>query len=351
MLQRIRIGDRWVGPDDAPYFIAEVGSNFDGSLAEAKRLVDAAKEARADAVKFQSFTAETLVSGPSFNDLKIGYQAAWKQSVFDVYKSAEFPLAWHQDVADYCRKVGIHFFTSVWNHEALELMERIGVPAYKIGSGDVTWTDFITEIASKGKPVLLSTGASELDEVAQAVAAVRKTGNEQLVLLQCTVNYPARPENANIRVIETYQRAFGALVGYSDHAPGDVVPLGAVSLGARVIEKHFTLDRRRVGPDHGHSLEPHEFRAMVERCNILQKGLGSTEKHVTEEERESNVIMRRSLHAARPVAAGEAFSQQNVIPLRPAVGIHPAMAVNVYGRRATRALAAGEAIRWDDVGA
>ncbi|MBM3946472.1 MAG: flagellar biosynthesis protein FlgA [SAR202 cluster bacterium] len=350
MLQRIRIGNRWIGPDDPPYFIAEVGANFDSSLDEAKRIVEVAKKVGADAVKFQSFTADTLVSDHSFATLKIGYQAGWTESVRDVYQSAEFPLAWHREVAEHSRKVGIQFFTSVWNRAALAQMEALGAPVHKIGSGDLTWTDFIAEVAKTGKPVFLSTGASELAEVAEAVAAVRSTGNDQLILLQCIVNYPSRHESANIRVLETYRKAFGTLVGYSDHSPGDVVPLGAIALGACVIEKHFTLDRRRVGPDHGHSLEPQEFHAMVERGRVLQRALGSSEKRVMEEEKDSKVIMRRSLHTQRAVAAGEPFTEGNVIALRPATGIAPALRPLVLGRKAVRSMAAGQAIRWEDVG-
>lgn len=349
MEHRFQIGTRWVGDDEPTYFIAEMGSNFDGSLERARGLVDAAHESGADAVKFQTFTAEGLVSSHSFARLKIGYQAAWDEPTHVVYKRAEFPRDWHEKIFEHARRRGVAFFTSVWDHDAVDLLERLHIPAYKIGSGDITWFDFIRRVAQTGKPVLISTGASSLRDVARAIDVIRDTGNQRVVLMQCVTNYPSTHRNANLLVLETYRQAFDVVVGYSDHAPGDVVALGAVALGARVIEKHFTLDKTLPGPDHPHSMEPHEFAAMVQRVRALEAALGSAVKQVTDEERDSTVIMRRSLHAARAIATGEELTAEKMVALRPAVGIAPEHEPLVIGRRAVRPLEPEEAIRWEDL--
>jgi N-acetylneuraminate synthase len=289
------------------------------------------------------------VSPHSFASLRTGYQSRWTKPVFDVYHEAEFPRDWHSDVAARCAAKGVHFFTSAWDEDAIALLEELGVPAHKIGSGDVTNLPFIRRIAETGKPVLLSTGASTLAEVANAVDVVRSTGNEQVALLQCVVNYPSRPESANLRVLDTFAGAFGVVVGFSDHTLGDVVSLGAIARGARIIEKHFTLDRSAPGPDHPHSMEPGEFRVMVDRARELESALGTGHKVVQEEEEPSRLIMRRSLHTVRALAAGEVIGDEDLVALRPALGIPPGDHDIVVGRRAARDLEPYEAIRWADL--
>ena len=349
MRQKLHIGQRAVGEGAPTYFIAEIGANFDGSLSKAKEYVVAAKESGADAVKFQTFTAEKLVSAHSFKKMQVGYQANWAESTYQVYKKAEFPRDWHEEIAQYSKSHGIEFFTSVWDLDAVDLLEKLGVAAYKIGSGDITWFGLLRKVARTGKPVILSTGASDLAEVAQAVDVLHKAGCDQLVLLQCIVNYPSAHASANIRVLETYRRAFDTIVGYSDHAPGDVVALGSVALGAKMIEKHFTLDRKLQGPDHPHSMEHHEFAQMVHKVRQLEAALGGTEKFPVDEEKETRVIMRRALHATRPIKAGETITAEMLVPLRPASGISPALEELVIGRRATRDIAENEVLNWSDI--
>lgn len=349
MKQRLQIGQRWVGEGAPTYFIAEIGANFDGSLATAKEYVIAAKESGADAVKFQTFTAEKLVSPHSFKKMQVGYQANWAESTYQVYKKAEFPREWHQEIHEYARSQGIEFFTSVWDLDAVDLLEKLDVKAYKIGSGDITWFGLLRKVAKTRKPVILSTGASDLAEVAQAVDVLQRAGCDQLVILQCIVNYPSTHASANIRVMETYRNAFGSIVGYSDHAPGDVVALGSVALGGKMIEKHFTLDRKRQGPDHPHSMEHHEFAQMVHKVRQLEAALGGTAKHPVEEEKETRLIMRRSLHATRAIKAGETITADMLVPLRPATGISPALEELVIGKRATRDIAENEALHWSDI--
>jgi pseudaminic acid synthase len=349
MKQKLQIGQRWVGEGAPTYFIAEVGANFDGSLSKAKEYVVAAKESGADAVKFQTFTAEKLVSSHSFKKMQVGYQANWAESTYQVYKKAEFPRDWHHEIAEYSKSQGIEFFTSVWDLDAVDLLEKLNVSAYKIGSGDITWFGLLRKVAATGKPVILSTGASEMAEVAQAVDVLRNAGCDQLVVLQCIVNYPSQHASANIRVMETYRNAFGTIVGYSDHAPGDVVALGSVALGGKMIEKHFTLDRKLQGPDHPHSMENHEFAQMVQRVRQLESALGIGEKHPVAEEKETRLIMRRALHATRPIKAGETITADMLVPLRPANGISPALEELVIGKRATRDIAENEALSWSDI--
>lgn len=350
MRDRFKIGDRWVGKGEPTYFIAEVGANFDKSLTKAKRLVEAAAASRADAVKFQSFRAKTLVSDVSFSNLKLGYQSSWDRSVFEVYEDAEFPLDWQAEVADHAKAHGLHFLLSCWDDEALRFAEdELKVVAHKVGSGDLNWTAQLQKTAEFQKPVLLATGASTLWEVAQAVDAVRRTGNESLALLQCVTHYPSKLESANVTVLNTYASAFGVATGYSDHAPGDEVVLAAVARGGSIIEKHFTLDRTSQGPDHGHSLEPAEFRVMVERSETVRRILGDGYKDVAAEEKDSVVIMRRSLHASRPIARGEKFSPDNLICLRPAVGVPPSALQQVCETVAAQDIAVGEPIKWSDL--
>lgn len=228
-------------------------------------------------------------------------------------------------------------------------MEKIGTEFYKIGSGDITWLEMVEYIARKGRPVMLATGASTLAEVDEAVRVIAKTGNKNLVLMQCITNYPSKFESANIRVLHTYREAFGAILGYSDHTPGDVVPLGAVALGAKVIEKHFTLNRKNKGPDHPHSMEPQEFADMVCHTRELEKAMGTGKKEVVAEESETVLVQRRGLTAARDIKKGNALTKADIVELRPALGIYPKYKVVVIGKRAKKDLKAGEPIRWEDV--
>lgn len=348
--QNIRIGPRTVGAAHPTFFIADIGANFDGSLEKAKRLALAARDAGADAAKFQSFLADKIVSGRSFATLKLkGVHGSWKKPVEEVFRSAEFPRAWHKEISDYCRRIGIIFSSAPYDVPAVDLLDTLGVPFFKIGSGEITWHEMLRYIARKGKPVILATGDSTLAEVDEAVRVIEETGNRELILLQCITNYPSRIESANLNVLKTYQTAFGLITGYSDHAAGDLVPLASVALGGRVIEKHFTLSKRDMGPDHPHSMEPAEFRQMVQRIRLLEQALGSGKKEVAEEESETVVVQRRSLHLVRAVKKGEILRARDIVSLRPAIGIAPNFKSLVVGARARRFLAAREALRWGDL--
>lgn len=346
----LNIGGRKVGVGHPTFFIAEIGANFDKDLQKAKRLVLAAKEAGADVAKFQTFSTPKIVSEGGFSKMKLrGVHGSWGRTVSEVFRDAEFPREWHKELAVYCKKIGIQFSSAAYDFEGVNLLDELGVPFFKIGSGDITWLEMLEYIAKKDRPILLGTGASTLAEVDEAVRTIVDAGNRQLILLQCITNYPSKFESANIKVLQTYQTAFGILTGYSDHTPGDVVPLGAVALGACVIEKHFTLDRTGKGPDHPHSMEPHEFKSMVQKVRQLEKAMGTAVKDVVAEESETVIVQRRSLYLAKQVKKGERLRPSDITVLRPALGIAPKHKENVIGLTARRNLKAGDPLYWYDL--
>lgn len=348
--QQISVGSKTIGEGAPTYFIAEIGANFDGNLEKAKEYAREAKRVGADCAKIQSFKAKKIVSREAFAtmDLK-GVHGSWKRPVDEVFAEVEFPRDWHKAFFEYCWEIGITPSTAAYDYEAVDLVDEIGIEFYKIGSGDITWLEMIEYVARKGKPVMLATGASTLAEVDEAVRTIEKTGNKDLVLMQCITNYPSKFESANINVLNTYREAFGAILGYSDHTPDDVVPLGAVTRGARVIEKHFTLDRTLKGPDHPHYMEPHEFARMIERTRNLEAAMGTGKKDVVAEESETVIVQRRGLTAARDIAANTIIEVADMIELRPALGIYPKYKQTLVGKRVKRALKSGDPIRWEDI--
>lgn len=347
-MKKVKIGDRWVGEGEPTYIIAEIGSNFDGSLEQAKKLVDLAKEAGADAAKFQSFLPDKIIAKEGFQT-KTSFQARWEKPVYEVYKEAMFPREWHKEIADYCQQKGIHFFSSPYDKEAVDLLDEIGVPAFKIGSGDIDFLSLMDYIARKGKPVILATGASSMGEIKEAVNTIRAAGNQDIILLQCVTSYPSPHEVANIRAMVTLREAFQVPVGYSDHASGSIVPLGAVALGACVIEKHFTFDKTRKGPDHPHALDVPEMTDMVRDIRLMETALGSPVKQLTPAETETVIIQRRSLFAKKDIPAGTAITGDMIELLRPAIGILPKDENLVIGRRAKVAISKGEPITWEKI--
>ncbi len=347
-MKQIKIGERWVGEGEPAYVIADIGSNFDGSLAQAKRLIDLAKEVGVDAAKFQSFLPDKIIARNGFHT-RSSFKEKWHKSVWDVYSEASLPREWHKELADYCRKKDIHFFSSPYDKEAVDLLEDIGVPAYKIGSGDITFLSLVEYIARKGKPVILGTGASSMGEIEEAVRVIRAVGNYDIILLQCVTNYPSPFEHANIRAMVTLRDAFQVPVGYSDHTPGSVVPLGAVVLGACVIEKHFTFDKTRKGPDHPFAMDVADMSAMIRSIRQLEAALGSPIKQLTPAETETVIIQRRCLFARVNIKAGAIITAEMLEPLRPAIGITPQYMPLVIGRKAKVAISQGEPITWDKI--
>jgi sialic acid synthase SpsE len=354
-MTEIRIQNRLIGDDHPTYFVADIAANHDRSLDRAKKLIRQAAEAGADAAKFQNFQAETIVSDLGFKSLKgkKSHQSKWKKSIFEIYADASLPLEWTAELAEVCQEVGIHYFTAPYDTSMLGFLDPY-VCAWKIGSGDITWHAHIEAISRRGKPVLLATGASEMSEVEDAVARVTENC-EDLVLMQCNTNYTASPDNFHfvaLNVLKTFQSAFpGVVLGLSDHTPGHVTVLGAVALGARVIEKHFTDDITRTGPDHGFSMDPTTWRAMVEDTRALEAALGTQEKNVMENEEETVVVQRRAVRAAQNLSVGQIVDEKSIVPLRPCPsgGLAPYKDHLVLGKTLLREIKKGDCVRLSDV--
>ena len=335
----LKIGERVISKSEKPYFIADIAANHDGDLARAYKLIELAKEAGADAAKFQNFKANLIVSKYAFEALghQLSHQASWKKSVFEVYQDASLRDDWSEQLYNKCREVGIEYMTSPYDMSSVDLADRY-VAAFKIGSGDITWTEILEYITGKGKPVLLATGASSLADVDRAVEIIGKS-SAGYALFQCNTNYTAARENLkyiNLNVLRTYAERYpNAVLGLSDHTHGDVTVLGSIALGARIIEKHFTDDNSRVGPDHGFSMTPDSWREMVRRSLELFEALGDGEKRIEENEKESAVIQRRALYATRELEAGTVVTPRDLFPLRPIHpdGIPPFEAETLIGKR------------------
>ena len=348
-MRRIKIGNRWVGDGEPVYIIAEIGSNFDGSLERAETLITLAKDCGADAVKFQSFISDKIISKEGFQELKIGFQAKWEKPVYEVYKDAELSREWHAKLFQYANRSGIDFLSSPYDKEAVDLLAELGVRAFKIGSGDITWHEILKYITKKGRPIILSAGASTIAEIDNALRLIRSEGNNDIILLQCVTNYPSRFESANIRAMKAMREIFDVLVGYSDHTPGFIVPLGAVALGACVIEKHFTDDKTRKGPDHPHALDASEFEEMVDNIRTLETALGSPMKDLYEEEKETVFIQRRCLRAASDIPKGTRISEDMIDVLRPVSrnGIEPKYVGLIVGREIKTDMKKGDPFTWE----
>lgn len=347
--KRIQIGDKWVGENFSTYFIAEIGANFDGNIDKAKRLIDAAKEAGADCAKFQTFSTPKIVSEGGFSRMQLkGVHGSWGKTVSEVFKEVEFPVEWHKEIADYCKTVGIDFSTSPYFKEAVDLCVELDVPFIKIGSGDITWLEMLDYIARKGKPVMLATGDATMSEIDEAVRTIEAAGNKDLILMQCITNYPSKIDSANVNVLKTYQLAFDVLTGYSDHAPGHVVALASTVIGGRVIEKHFTLNKKDKGPDHPHSMEPSEFKFMVDSIREVERAMGSTRKEVVEEEGETVYVQRRCLYAKHDLKEGHIMTDDDFDVLRPALGIPPKYKTVIMGKVCKDNIEKGQPLFWEN---
>jgi len=353
---KIQIGQRAIGENEPTYFIADVAANHDGNLERAKRLIRLAKQAGADAAKFQNFRAPEIVSDYGFRSMggQQSHQSKWKKSVFEVYADYSIPFQWCEELKATCDEVGIDYFSSPYDFDATDYLDPF-VPAYKIGSGEITWPEALQHIARKGKPVLLATGASDICDVQRAVHTILAI-NPQLVLMQCNTNYTASLENfkcINLLVLRTYHLMFPDLIlGLSDHTHGHAAVLGAVALGARVVEKHFTDDTKREGPDHLFAMGPDSWADMVENTRQIERALGSGDKFVTENEQETVVIQRRCLRAKRDIQKGETLTREMVSVLRPAPpeAIMPYDLERVIGLRAQADIPSGHELRWTVLG-
>ncbi len=318
----ISIQDQKIGLDHPTYFIADIAANHDADLDRAIELIRLAKEAGADAAKFQNFRAPNIVSDYGFKNMddQLSHQAAWKKSVFEVYEDASVPFEWTPTLKEACEEFDIHFFSSPYDYESIDMLDPY-VPAYKAGSGLMSWPDAILRMAEFGKPILIATGASEMKDVERVMEQVQ-TVNQQIVLFQCNTNYTADEGNydhLHLNVLKSYKEKYpNVILGLSDHTQSTAPVLGAVALGARVIERHFTDSNDREGPDHKFALNPDNWADMVAEVRILERALGSEEKAVAGNEQETYIVQRRCLRAARDIKVGEVFGEDMLEVLRPA---------------------------------
>lgn len=356
-MTEIAFGKRKVGDGHPTYFVADISANHDGQLERAKHLIRLVAEAGADAAKFQNFRASEIVSRRGFATLgsQFSHQSRWKKSVYEVYEEASLPWEWTAALKAECDAAGIDYFSTPYDLEAVDMLDPY-VEIFKIGSGDITWLEMLRHVAGKGKPVLLATGAADIEDVRRAVHAIEEI-NPLLVLMQCNTNYTGDPENfrhIHLNVLKTYRAMFPDLVlGLSDHTSGHATVLGAVALGARVVEKHFTDDTTREGPDHPFSMDPATWREMVDRARELERALGNGDKTLAENERETVVIQRRCLRAARDLPAGSVLTREMLDVLRPAPAdaVFPFELDRVLGLQLLADLETGDHLRWPLLGA
>ena len=348
-INQIQIGDRLVGPGAPVFVIAEAGVNHNGDLNLALDLVAAAFDAGADAVKFQSFVADELVSSSA---PKADYQLATTdaaESQYDMIKRLELSIESHEAIRDRCAAVGIQFLSTPFDRSSADLLQQLGVPAFKVSSGDLNDWPLLEHLARFRKPIILSTGMSYLDEVIASLEVIRAAGNTEVIALHCVSNYPAAAADANLRAMETMAAELQVPVGFSDHTEGSTVTLAAVALGACVIEKHLTLDRNLPGPDHRASLAPDEFKALVAEIRKTESSLGSGVKEPAASEANTRSVARRSLVAATALAAGTVLQAEMLCEKRPGTGIPPSSASEVIGKKLARKLEPNEMILWGDL--
>ena len=347
-MQHIKIRDRRIGPEQPVYIVAEISGNHNQDFDEAVRILHAAKEAGSDAIKLQTYTPDTITINCNTEPFRIKGTMWEGRNLYELYGEAYTPWEWQPKLKQVANELGLDCFSSPFDFTAVDFLEKMDVPAHKIASFELVDIPLIQRVACTGKPVIMSTGMASLTEIDEAVRAFRDTGGKQLVLLKCTSAYPSPPEEMNLRTIPHLAETFGVPVGLSDHTLGIAVPVAAVALGACVIEKHLTLSRAAGGPDAAFSLEPSEFKAMVEAVRTAEKALGRVSYEVTEKEKASR-IFRRSLFVVEDMKAGDVFTDQNIRSIRPAHGLPPKYFPEVLDRRAARDLLRGTPLRWEDV--
>lgn len=348
MLDEIRIGHTAIGPGHEPFIIAEMSGNHDGSLDKALAIVDMAADAGAHAVKLQTYTADTItldVDSPDFR-LKDDHELWGGRRLYDLYQEAHTPWEWHQPIFDRAAERGLLAFSSPFDPTAVDFLESLDVPAYKIASSEIVDLPLIRRAAACGKPIIISTGMASLGEINAAVEAARAVGNEQIVVLSCTTSYPADPRDSNLRGIPVMRDAFGTMIGLSDHTLGIGAAIASVAFGAVLIEKHVTTDRASGGVDSAFSLEGPELAALVRETRTAWQALGEPVIGARDAEAEG-LRFRRSLYVTRDVAAGEVVGPDNVRSVRPALGLAPDLFSVVEGRTFRRDVARGTALSWD----
>lgn len=345
-MNEIIVNGRRIGPGQPAYVIAEVSANHNGKLERALEIVRAAKAAGADAVKLQTYTPDTITLKSDLPLFRHGGAGLWaNRDLYSLYQEAYTPWEWHAPIKALADEIGLTLFSTPFDPTAVDFLETLAVPAYKIASFELVDLPLIQKVARTGKPLILSTGMGTLDEIAEAVAAFRGAGGSQFALLKCTSAYPSPPETMNLRTLRDLHTRFNVPAGLSDHSMGHTVAVTAVALGACIVEKHFTLSRGDPGPDSAFSMEPAEFKAMIEAIRTTEAALGNVSYEATPAEAESRRF-RRSLFVTRDVKAGETFTPENVRSVRPAAGLPPKHQPEILGKKATCDILAGTPLEW-----
>lgn len=344
-MNRFEINSRSIGPDDPVYIIAEMSANHSHDFNKAVKILKAAKEAGADAVKLQTYTPDTLTIDCHNEYFQIKGTPWDGHTLYDLYSEAYTPWEWQPTLKRIANDLGMDLFSTPFDYTAVDFLEKMGVPVYKVASFELVDIPLLRKIAQTGEPIIMSTGMATLAEIDEAVSAIREAGGNQLALLKCTSAYPALPEEMNLRTIPHLAEAFGVPIGLSDHTFGIAVPVAAVALGACIIEKHFTLSRQNPGPDSAFSLEPHEFKEMVEAIRMTEKALGLVHYEATEHETSSRTF-RRSLFVVRNIKTGQIFTDATIRSIRPGYGLSPKFLREVIGRRAAKDIRKGTPLSW-----
>ncbi len=342
-----RIGNFEIGKDNRVFIIAELSANHNQNYDIAVQSIKAIKDCGADAVKLQTYTPDTLTIDSDKDYFKIQQGTIWDgTTLYQLYQKAYTPWEWQPKLKKLADELGLICFSSPFDKTAVDFLEQMKVPAYKIASFEIVDLPLIEYVASKGKPIIISTGIATKDEIKEAVDVCRKTGNDQIALLKCTSEYPASIEDANLKTIPAMAKRFNVVVGLSDHTLGTIVPLASTAIGAKIIEKHFILDKRLGGPDAVFSLEPQEFKNMVDGVRQVEKSLGKISFELTEKIKKSRSFAR-SLFIVKDMKAGERFSDENVRSIRPSTGLPPKYLKEILGKKAKRNIERGTPLSWD----
>lgn len=348
-MKKIKIGNRLVGEGEPCFIIAEAGSNHDGKLEQAKQLIDVAADAKADAVKFQTFLADKIVAKTRERASYLDKLVSKNETMHGIFKKLELPRGWLKELYDYAVIKGLIFLSTPFDEEAVDLLDEIGVKAFKVASFEIVHLPLLRHIAKKGKPIILSTGMAGLSDIEEALETIYSEDNNQVIVLHCGINYPLAFKDVNLRAMVTIKHAFQIPVGYSDHTMGITIPISAVTLGASVVEKHFTINRQLPGPDHPFALEPNELRTMVQEIRNAERSLGSPIKKRTKSEEEMYKLGRRSIFAVKDIAKGEEVKRETLAILRPGIGVHPRFLEEIIGRIAKVDIKVNTPITWDKI--
>lgn len=328
------------------FIIAELSANHGHDINIAKETIKAAKESGADAIKIQTYTADTLTIDCDNDYFKLNSGTIWDgRTLYDLYSEAYTPWEWQKELMDYAKSLGLIFFSTPFDNTAVDFLEELEVPVYKVASFEIMDIPLIEYIASKGKPMIMSTGVASLSDIEEAVEACKRMGNNQIILMKCTSAYPAKIEDANIKTIQNMKETFNVEVGLSDHTLGITVPVVSVALGARVIEKHFIFDKSIGGPDSSFSLDPHEFKQMVDSVREAEKAIGKVDYSMNEKKKNSR-LLGRSLFVVKDVKAGEKFTEENIKSIRPGHGMAPKYINDIIGKNSSVDIKKGTPLSW-----